>query len=76
MIIRTKTPYLMQAGGEGAAGQKPKESLVQGALLRLTGATTVSILAAVECHKDFTGPLSKVDLLNGLMALTEISVLG
>ena len=62
--------------GGSPTNQKPIEPLVQGALVRLSGATAFSLLAAFECHKDFTGPLSKVELLNGLMALTEVTVLG
>jgi hypothetical protein len=57
--------------------QKPETSgsFLQGALLRIFGPTALSFIIALEGHIQFTGPLSKLDLVDALMAFTEITVL-
>jgi hypothetical protein len=58
------------------AEQKPETngSFLQGALLRTLGPTIVCFIVALEGHIQFTGPWSNSDVVDGLMAFTEIFV--
>jgi hypothetical protein len=59
------------------AEQKPETSgsFLQGALLRIIGPSALSFMIALEGHIQITGPWSKLDLVDALMAFTEITVL-
>ena len=55
---------------------KQADSLFQGALLRTMGSGAISTFSAWAFHNYFTAPMSKVDFFDGMMAFTEISILG
>ena len=57
--------------------QRPETSgsFLQGALLRILGPMTISFIVALEGHIQVTGPLSKLDLVDGLMAFFEVFLL-
>ena len=57
-------------------GLEPADNLLQGALLRIGGTGIISTFAAWEFHSYFTGPMSKIELVDSVMLLTEISVIG
>lgn len=59
------------------AQNKPETSgsFVQGALSRIFGPAALSFIIALEGHIQITGPRSKLDLIDALMAFTEITVL-
>uniref|UniRef100_A0A7S0N618 Uncharacterized protein n=1 Tax=Cryptomonas curvata TaxID=233186 RepID=A0A7S0N618_9CRYP len=75
--FRTKRSVSRVKCRMSGAEQKPETggSSLQGALLRIFGPTALSFMIALEGHIQFTGPLSKLDLVDALMAFTEITVL-
>ncbi len=68
-VSRVKCPM------SGAEQKAETSGFVQGALLRMFGPTAILFTIALEGHIQVTGPWSKLDLVDALMAFTEITFL-